>query len=84
MVLKQVSKESGLVGTKFTNRAKPVGEVVDVVNYAFQSVLEAHDLDPLERVLLEKPGHRGDQPNGIVVIGCRGPNVHGPISTRVP
>jgi len=53
------------------------------VNHTFQSALEAQNLDPWED-LLEEFGCRGDQPNGVVVVGWREPNVHGPIGTRIP
>lgn len=57
---------------------------MDAVNYAFQSVLKAHNFDPRECIIFEELGRRGDQLNGEVAGGWRGSNVHSPICARVP
>jgi len=53
------------------------------MNHAFQLVVEAHDLDPREGVLLEELCCGRDQLSDVVAVDERGPNVHGPIATCV-
>ena len=54
------------------------------MNYTFQLVLEAHDLDPWESVIPEEHGYEGTQASGVVAGGWRSSSVHSPITTRVP
>ena len=63
-----VSQAPVLITTELTNRDKPVEEVVNVVNHAFDRLLEAHNLDPREYLLLQELGSRSDQPSCVVVV----------------
>ena len=84
LLFKVMSQGSSFIATKFTNPAEPVDEVIDTVNYAFQSVLEAHNFDPRECVIVEEFGCRSDQPIGVCASGRARLNMHGPITTCVP
>ena len=75
---------SALITTKFTNRAKPVEKVVEVVNHTFQPILEAHNLDLWEYIPLQELSGRYGQPSRVVAIGWRRSDVHGPVGTRIP
>jgi len=61
-----------------------VKNVINAVNYTFQSVLEIHNLDLRESVTFEELGRRGNQPNGEATGGWGKPKVHGPIAACVP
>ena len=75
---------SALIATKSTNCAKPVEKAVNVVNHTFQPVLEAHNLDPRECVLLQELDSRGYQPSCVVAIDRKRSDMHGSIRTRIP
>ena len=54
------------------------------MNYTFQPVLEAHNLNPLDTMVVEELGGRGDHPEGGVTHYWREPNMRGPIATSIP
>ena len=49
-----------LIASGSTYRVKPAEKATNAVDHTFQSVLEAHNLDPRESVIFEEFGCRGD------------------------